>query len=194
MKKLASAVLALGMLAAVQAAETIYKGDSKDAKDVICYYQGGKFFADAARKQCIYHHPGNMVAKAPRATAKNAVYRLMGDKIYKGYSLKPEDCIASIVETKTVKGDTVCAKIYQGVVYVRDKQEKSIKGGTELVSYKVGRTAIKAEDIPVMFTVANGKIYKGDSTKPEDCVLTFTGKFGASRLLFMAIELPELKK
>ena len=41
---------------------------------------------------------------------------------------------------------------------------------------------------------ADGKIYKGDSTKPEDCVLTFTGKFNASRLLFMAIELSELKK
>ncbi|MBO4648972.1 MAG: hypothetical protein J5806_12550 [Lentisphaeria bacterium] len=194
MKKLATAILAVGLLTAVQAIDTIYKGDSKDAKDVICYHQGGKFFADAARKNCLYYHPGHMVVKPPKTSAKNAVYRIMTGRIYKGTSLKPEDCIATIVETKTLKGNTVTAKIYQGFAVARDKVEKRGKGITEVTSYKVGRTAAKVDDIPVLFTVADGKIYKGDSTKPEDCILTFTGSFGSARVLFMAVELPELKK
>ena len=190
MKKFLSAIMAIGMTAAAFAADTIYRGDSTDAKDVICYFQGGKFYADAARKEVLYSHPGNMVSREATAKADNCIYRLMNDKIFKGYSNKPEDCIATIVPVKEVKGDVVVAKIYPGFVMVRDKVENRIKGGTELTSYNVTREGgVNVEDIPVLYTVADNKIFKGDSTNPEDCLLTFTGSFNSSRLLFMAVEL-----
>jgi len=194
MKKLAAALLTAGLMTLANAAETIYRGDSKDAANAICYYQGGRFYADSARKDCLYHHPGNMVGKGQTVKADSCLYRFMSDKIYKGFSVKKEDCIATIVETKVVKGNTLNAKIYDGFVIIRDRKENQIKGGTELAEYIVTRDAVNPVEVPVLFTIADNKIYKGDSTKPEDCVLTFTGSFNASRLLFMAIELPNLKK
>ena len=183
--------MVLGMTAAAFAAETIYRGDSKDEKNVICYFQGGRFYSDAARKEVLCHHPGNMVSREQTAKADNSIYRLMSDHIYKGCSINHEDCIATIVVTKEVKGDVVTAKIYDGFVMVREKVENRIKGGTELNDCKVTRDSVNAEDIPVLYTVADNKIFKGDSTAPEDCLLTFTGSFNSSRLLFMAVELTE---
>ena len=189
MKKMLFAAFAAVIAISSQAIDIIYRGNSTDDKDIVCYYQGGKFFADKARKECLYHHPGNMVAKDQKATAKNAIYRLMSDKIYKGYSINKADCVATIFETKTYKGNTVGAKIYPGFVIVRDKIEKSIKGGTEIVSFNTTRDAVNVEKIPALFTFADGKLYKGDSTDPADCVLTLKGDFNSSRLLFIAIEL-----
>ena len=189
MKKALLAAFAAVIALSSQAIDIIYRGNSTDDKDIVCYYQGGKFFADKARKECLYHHPGNMVAKDQKATAKNAIYRLMSDKIYKGYSINKADCVATIFETKTYKGNTVGAKIYPGFVIVRDKIEKSIKGGTEIVSFNTTRDAVNVEKIPALFTFADGKLYKGDSTDPADCVLTLKGDFNSSRLLFIAIEL-----
>ena len=189
MKKALLAAFAAVIALSSQAIDIIYRGNSTDDKDIVCYYQGGKFFADKARKECLYHHPGNMVAKDQKATAKNAIYRLMSGKIYKGYSINKADCVATIFETKTYKGNTVGAKIYPGFVIVRDKVEKSIKGGTEIVSFNTTRDAVNVENIPALFTFADGKLYKGDSTDPADCVLTLKGDFNSSRLLFIAIEL-----
>lgn len=189
MKKMLLAAFAAAIALSAQAIDIIYRGNSTDEKDIVCYYQGGRFFADKARKECLYHHPGNMVAKDQKATAKNAIYRLMGDKIFKGFSINKADCIATIFETKTFKGNTVGAKIYPGWVIVRDKVEKPIKGGSEYVSFNTTRDAINVEKIPALFTFADGKLYKGDSTDPADCVLTLKGDFNSSRLLFIAIEL-----
>lgn len=189
MKKMLFAAFAAAIVLSAQAIDIIYRGNSTDEKDIVCYYQGGKFFADKARKECLYHHPGNMVAKDKKATPQNAIYRLMSDKIFKGYSINKADCIATIFETKTFKGNTVGAKIYPGWVIVRDKVEKSIKGGSEYVSFNTTRDAINVEKIPALFTFADGKLYKGDSTDPADCVLTLKGDFNSSRLLFIAIEL-----
>ena len=36
------------------------------------------------------------------------------------------------------------------------------------------------------YTIKDNKIFKGDSTDPKDCVLSYTGDFNASRLLFIA--------
>lgn len=194
MKKALLAAFAAVIALSSQAIDIIYRGNSTDDKDIVCYYQGGKFFADKARKECLYHHPGNMVAKDKKATAKNAIYRLMSDKIYKGFSINKADCIATIFETRTSKGNTVGAKIYPGFVIVRDKVEKSIKGGTEIVSFNTTRDAVNVEKIPALFTFADGKLYKGDSTDPADCVLTLKGSFNSSRLLFIAIELTKEQK
>jgi len=181
------AVLSFGAFAA----ESIYKGNSKDAKDLLCTYMGGKFYSDAARKNQIYHHPGNMVSKEPKATVKNCIYRLSGDKIYKGNSLKKEDCIATIFETKTRKGDALEGKVFEGFIMVRDavkNYDKKTKT-TTITSYKTTSNSVNEVKAKVLFTIANNKIYKGDSTDDKDCVLTYTGNFTAGRLLFMAIEL-----
>ena len=189
MKKFLALVFAAGVAISAQAIDVIYRGNSTDDKDIVCYYQGGKFYADKDRKECLYHHPGNMVAKEAKATPKNAIYRLMSDKIYKGFSTKKEDCIATIFDIKTFKGNTVRAKIYPGFVIVRDKVEKSIPGGSEYTSFKTTRDAINPEEIPALFTIEDNKIYKGDSTDPANCVFTLKGSFNSSRLLFIAIEL-----
>ena len=121
MKKILSVVMAIGMTVASQAIDTIYQVSKKEAKNILCYYQSGRFYADSNRKNCLYHHPGNMAAKGSLAKPDSSIYRFMGDKAYKGYSIKKEDCLASIVATKTVKGNTVNAKIYQGFAIARDK-------------------------------------------------------------------------
>ena len=194
MKMFMFAAVFVGIMTSAQALDAIYRGNSADEKDVVCYYQGGKFFADKARKECLYHHPGNMVAKDQKATPQNSIYRLMGDKIYKGFSSNKADCIATIFETKTNKGNTVGAKIYPGFVVVRDKKEKYEKGVTEIVSFKTARDGINVETIPALFTFADGKLYKGDSTDPSACLLTLKGDFSSARILFIAIEFAGLNK
>ena len=194
MKKIMLTAFAAVIALSSQAIDIIYRGNSTDEKDIVCYFQGGRFYADKARKECLYHHPGNMVAKDQKATPQNCLYRLMSDKLYKGFSNKKEDCVATIFETKTFKGNTVGAKIYPGFVIVRDKKEKSIKGGTEIVSFNTTRDAVNVEKISALYTFADGKLYKGDSTDPADCVLTLKGSFNSARLLFIAIELTKLQK
>ena len=190
MKKLLACAMIAGLALGSFAADVIYRGNSKDAKDAVCYFQGGKFFEDAARKKQIYHHPGNMVSKEARATAKNSIYRLMGGRIYKGFSIKPEDCIATIFETKTRKGNTVEARIYAGVVFPRDVVEKNEKGTKTITSFKLTSDNKNTYiDPKPLFTIANNKIYRGDSTDDKDCVLSYTGNFNSSRLLFIAVEL-----
>ena len=191
MKKLALISMALTLSLGTFAAESIYRGNSKDAKDLVCTYMGGKFYSDAARKNQIYHHPGNMVSKEAKATAKNSIYRLMGDRIYKGYSVKKEDCIATIFETKTFRGEALAAKIYEGYVIVRDvKKSYDKKTKTDTVTgFKVTLDGINQAQPKVLYTIANNKIFRGDSTDDKDCLLTFTGSFSAGRLLFIAIEL-----
>ena len=191
MKKLALISMALTLSLGTFAAESIYRGNSKDSKDLVCTYMGGKFYSDAARKNQIYHHPGNMVSKEAKATAKNSIYRLMGDRIYKGYSVKKEDCIATIFETKTFRGEALAAKIYEGYVIVRDvKKSYDKKTKTDTVTgFKVTLDGINQAQPKVLYTIANNKIFRGDSTDDKDCLLTFTGSFSAGRLLFIAIEL-----
>ena len=88
MKKSFTLALFSSLVLGCFAAETIYRGDSTDKKDVICYYQSGNFYRDAARKEVLYAHPGNMVAKeAPKASPDNSIFRLQGNRIYKGFSI-----------------------------------------------------------------------------------------------------------
>ena len=132
-----------------------------------------------------------MVSKEAKATPQNSIYRLMGDKIYKGYSSAKPDCIATIFETKTSKGLALEAKIFEGFVVVRDVKtsyDKAAKADI-VTSFKVTKDGINPIQPKVLFTIANNKIYRGDSTNDKDCVLNYTGEFSAGRLLFMAIEL-----
>ncbi|MBQ9501423.1 MAG: hypothetical protein IJU70_04610 [Lentisphaeria bacterium] len=189
MKKVLTIALAAGLALGCFALDKIYKGSSK--KDIMCYYQGGRFYADAARKQPIFHHPGNMVSKEAKATLKNCIYRLTGDRIYKGSSTAKQDCIATILETKTRKGDALAAKVFEGFVVPRDKKtsyDKKTRIET-VTGYKLTADSVKEIRPKVLFTIDNNKIYRGDSTDDKDCLLTYTGKFTAGRLLFMAIEL-----
>lgn len=117
------------------AAETIYRGDSKQPKDVICYYQGGKFYSDAARKQILYSHPGNMVAKGtPTASPSNSIFRLMGNRIYKGFSIDRKDCFATLLETKRQRGNVLEAIIYDGFVTFKNTEEKREAGGITILT------------------------------------------------------------
>ena len=120
MKKLLALLLIAFMAMGAFAADNIYRGSTKD---LVACYQGGRFYSDAARKNQIYHHPGNMVSKEKKATLQNCIYRLMGEKIYKGSSVAKPDCIATIFETATSKGDTLAAKVYEGFVIPRDVQK-----------------------------------------------------------------------
>ena len=100
MKKSFTLALFSSLVLGCFAAETIYRGDSTDKKDVICYYQSGNFYRDAARKEVLYAHPGNMVAKeAPKASPDNSIFRLQGNRIYKGFSINQADCLATLFET-----------------------------------------------------------------------------------------------
>lgn len=179
-------ILAMGCFAA----DKIYRGDSTQEKDIICYYQGGKFYSDAARKQILYAHPGNMVAKGtPAASAENSIFRLQGNRIFKGYSIKQEDCLGTIIETRIQRGNVLEAVIYDGFVTFKDTEEKREPGGiTVITEHKVQKDG-KYVPGKVLYTVKNNKIYRGASTAAKDCLLTFTGNFNSSRLLFMAIEL-----
>ena len=189
MKKLFVCAMLMGLVLPAFAIDAIYKGDAR--KEAVCYFFRGSFYADAARKNLIYNHPGNAVSKEKgRITAKNAIYRIMSDKIFKGYSVKKDDCIATIVETKTQKGNLKAAKVYEGWAQVRDKKEKFEKGGiTIITSMKVTSDGISKPAGKVLYTISDNKIYKGDSTDAKDCVLNYTGDLNASRLLFVCIEL-----
>ena len=191
MKKFIVVSLVAGLALSAFAAEKIFRGNSKDDKDIICYYQGSRFYSDAARKEPIYCHPGNMAGKGAKTTAKECLYRFMGGQIYKGYSINKADCIATIFETKTSKGDTIAAKIFEGFVKVGNvttSYDKATKTDT-VTSFKLTADSVNEIQPKILFTIANNKIYRGDSTDDKDCLLTYTGKFTAGRLLFMAIEL-----
>ena len=172
------------------AAETIYRGDSTDKKDVICYYQSGNFYRDAARKEILYAHPGNMVAReAPKASSANCIFRLQGNRIYKGYSINRADCLGTLLETKTQRGNVLEAVIYDGFVTFKDTEEKREAGDiTILTEYNVLKDG-KYVPGKVLYTIKNNRIYRGNSTDAKDCLLTYTGNFTSSRLLFMAVEL-----
>ena len=192
MNKLLCMGLALLMATSALAADAIYRGDSKDAKDVVAYFKGGAFYKDEACKELLFHHPGNMVAKEKPANAKNAIFRLMGGRIYKGFSIKPEDCIATIVVSKSVKGNAAEAKVYKGFAIAREDKRESGGPGIELLTYtitkdgKLPEDGMEPEPIDVLFTIKDGKIYEGDST--DKCVLTMAGDFNAARILFICAQ------
>ena len=190
MKKFLAFSMAAGLALAGFAAENIYKGNSKKPEDRIFTYMSGRFYTDAARKKLAFNHNGSMVSKEAKITAKTCVYRFANGKAYKGFSLAKNDCIASILETRTKRGAALEAKIYEGFVVPRNvvsKWDKKTDTGV-VKSFKLTSDGIKEFQPKILFTVANNKIYKGDSTDDKDCVLTYTGNFPASRLLFMAIE------
>ena len=170
MKKSFTLALFSSLVLGCFAAETIYRGDSTDKKDVICYYQSGNFYRDAARKEVLYAHPGNMVAKeAPKASPDNSIFRLQGNRIYKGFSINQADCLAFVT--------------------FKDTEEKRETGGITIITeYKVQQDG-KYVPGEVLYTIKDNKIYRGASTDAKDCLLTFTGSFTSSRLLFMAVEL-----
>ncbi len=190
MKKSLTLALLCGLALGSFAAETIYRGDSTQEKDIICYYQSGNFYRDAARKQVLYAHPGNMVAKeAPKASPSNSIFRLQGNRIFKGYSINQADCLGTLIETKTQRGNVLEAVIYEGFVTFKDTEEKRETGGiTVITEYRVQKDG-KYVPGKVLYTIKNNKIYRGNSTDAKDCLVTFSGNFTSSRLLFMAIEL-----
>ena len=191
MKKSLIFALVAGCAMSCFAAEYIYRGTSKKAEDMVCCYMGGRFFADAARKQQIYHHPGNMVSKEAKATRANCIYMIMGDRLYKGASSDKKDCIATILETKkNNRGETLSATVFEGFVVVRDQkwsEDKKAKTQT-LTGYKVTADGVNKIQPKVLFTIANNKIFRGSSGNDKDCLLNYTGKFNTSRLIFIAVE------
>ena len=194
MKSVLAATVVICAAFAAEAMETIYKGAKQDPANAICYFQSGKFYADAERKECLYAHPGHCVCKGagPASPAKNALYRFNGGHMFKGASINKNDAIASIVEYKRRGGATVEAKIFDGFIIALNEQyelSKSAGDKTETHNYKITRDGKTEVKITPLYTVANNKIYKGDSTDDAQCVLSYTGEMNASRILFMALEL-----
>ena len=180
-------ILAMGMIMGAVAADAIYKGSAK--KDVVCYYKSRKFYSDAACKNMIFNHPGNEVGKEANIPYGKSLYRLSGGRIYKGAATDKNSCLATIVETKTKRGDIVEAKIYKGFVVARDFVEKNEKGGVKIItSYNLSSDGSKVVPMTALYTIKDRKMYRGDSTDEKDCVLNWTGNFNGARLLFMAIE------
>lgn len=187
MKKVMTLVFSLGMILGVSAADAIYKGST--AKDVICYYKSRKFYSDAACKNMIFNHPGNEVGQEAKIPYGKFLYRLSGGRIYKGATTSKNACLATIVETKTKRGDIVEAKIYKGYVVVRDVVEKNEKGSVKIVTaYKTSPDGIKVVPMTALYTIKDRKLYKGESTADKDCVLNWKGNFNGARLLFIAME------
>ena len=187
MKRFLTIVCSALLVTGAFAAETIYKGAGK--KEVVSYYQSGKFYSDAARKNMLFNHPGNVVGKEAKIPYGKGLYRFSGGRIHKGFSIKKEDCLATLVELKTKRGDIVEAKIYQGYAIARDIVTKNEKGSVKTVtSYKITTDGIKAAPVKVLYTIKDGKMFRGDSTDVKNCVLNWTGSFNGARLLFMAIE------
>lgn len=181
MKRTIIIITLLAGCALCWAADTIYKGNTKKT---ICYYQRMKFYSDAACKNMIFHHPGNSVSTKVKGPN---IYRFMSGGIYKGNSFDKKNCLATLVETKIKRGDIVEAKIYDGFVVVRDVNSKYINGAKVVTSYKTTRNGIHPVNVKVLYTIKDRKMYRGNSTAAKDCVLSWTGDFNGSRLLFMAI-------
>ncbi|HCG25036.1 MAG TPA: hypothetical protein DE060_07975 [Lentisphaeria bacterium] len=189
MKKGLTLALFCGLMLGCFAAETIYRGDSRQGKDIICYYQGGKFYSDVARTQLLYNHPGNVVSKDLKPAYGTGLYRLMGNRIYKGFSVDKKDCLGTLIETKTQRGNVLEAVIYDGFVTFKDTEEKREAGGITIITEYNVLKDLKYVPGEVLYTIKNNKIYRGNSTDAKDCLLTYTGNFTSSRLLFMAVEL-----
>ena len=134
MKKGLTLALFCGLMLGCFAAETIYRGDSRQGKDIICYYQGGKFYSDVARTQLLYNHPGNVVSKDLKPAYGTGLYRLMGNRIYKGFSVDKKDCLGTLIETKTQRGNVLEAVIYDGFVTFKDTEEKREAGGITIIT------------------------------------------------------------
>lgn len=190
MKKLMVCVLTV-LCTIVFSAEKIYRSTSKAEKDIVCYYRGSKFYSDNACKKLIYNHPGNYVSKEKTANAKNAIYRLIGGRIHKGASLKKEDCLGTIVVTRSNRGNVEEAKIYKGYCIVRDVVRKTQPKGVEIITdYKITDNGLsEGKPAALLYTIKNNRIFRGDSTKDTDCVLSYTAPLNNSRLLFVVFEL-----
>lgn len=166
------------------AAETIFKGNTKNP---VCYYQGRKFYKDSALKSVLFYYVDNVISDKAKPAYGTGLYRFMGGRIYKGFSINNKDCIATLVETKTKRGDIKEAKIYKGYAVARDFSRKSEKGGIEIVTkYNMSPNGIQVVPMTPIYTIKDGKMYRGNSTAAKDCVLSWTGDFNGACLLFMA--------
>ncbi len=188
MKRFLALVMVFALTASAFAASTLYRGNSTDEKDAICYSKLNWFYADAAYKQKIYNVFGNTVSKGTeKASEENAIYRLQDKSIYKGFSIQKEDCLATILETKIKKGVIEEALIFEGLVTFKDKEETRENNTTTVTKYSVVKDEVEVPG-KILYTIKDNKVYRGSSTKEEDCLLTFTSSFSAARLLFLALE------
>lgn len=187
MKKVLAIITVLGITFGVSALDTIYRGSGTG--EVVCYYKSRKFYKDSACKNMIFNHPGNEVGRELNIPYGKSLYKLSGGRIYRGAAANKKSCLATIVETRTKRGDIVEAKIYKGYVVARDIVERNEKGGVKIISsYNLSEDGIKVVPMTPLYTIKNRKMYKGDSDSEKDCVLNWTGNFNGARLLFMAVE------
>ena len=188
MKKIMTLIASIGIVLAASGADAIYKGTSADK--AVCYYKSRKFYSDANCKNMIFNHPGNEVGKEANIPYGKALYKLSGGRIYKGASANNKKaCLATIVETKTKRGDIVEAKIYKGYVIARDIVEQNEKGGVKIIkSYNLSADGVKVVPMKPIYTIKGNKMYRGDSTNAKDCLLNWKGNFNGARLLFIAVE------
>lgn len=149
----------------------IYRGDSKDAKDIVCWRRGDKFYSDAARKNCLFSKEGTYVTKDGKT-----LFRMMGEQLYKGDSIAKKDCLMSIIDLKNRNGALVDGEIYRGYAKIHQHEEQREPGGvTVITDYTMTRDGSHPIKLKPLYTIRGGKVYKGKSSAPEDCVLSFYG-------------------
>ncbi len=183
---LACAMLLCALTTNVYAAGEVLDKDGK----LIAYFTSNTFFADKEKKKPLFYHPGNEVGTEENITDANRVYTLLGGRIHPKNTKDKYEAIGTLIQTAWKKGNTLEAKIYQGPAQPRDKEEVRLDDGTvKLDKYNVTIDGSKIDKIPVLFTIKDGKFYKGDSTNEADFVASFTpNEFSESRLLFIAVE------
>ncbi len=192
LKKISSYLLAVAFIITVFSANNAFAAGEvldKDGK-LLAYYTGSVFYADKEKTKPLFYHPGNQVGTAENITDENRLYRLTNGLIIPKSSYNRKEAIATLIETAWRKGYTKEAKIYVGHAQVRDKVEARLDDGTvKLDSYNVTVNGSTIEEVPVLFTIKDSKIYKGDSTNEADVMASFTpDEFSDSRLLFIAVE------
>ncbi len=169
----------------------VFKGANQSPENVVAVYQSNKFYSDLEKTKLLVAHPGNVVKQTPETADEAADHRLMGGRIYDGWTLDKGKCIATIVETKTRKGNVEEAVIYDGYAIARDFVRVTPESGVEVVeSFNITKDGLTETKDPVyvLYRIKDKKIYKGDSTDDKDLVLSYTGDINSSRLLYLATE------
>ncbi len=82
-------------------------------------------------------------------------------------------------------------KLHKGSAFARTDVVATMLNNKIYAGYVMSEEEV--ENVTPLFTLVENKIYKGDSTLPEDCLLTFSGVLSDDRLVFIAYELSQPK-
>ena len=181
------AVLLCG--AAACADVTVFRGESREARDIVCVFDKTRVFPGGERAKPLFTILGNMVYPGGKVSRGRAVFRLQNGRIFRGTGDLTKDCLATILESQIRKDGIAEARIFRGYVAAKNvkKRRSASNRGTVQVEYKLIDRGGKYIDGEVLFTVSNSRIYRGDSTDAEACVLSYSGDLSAHQLLLLTL-------